>query len=78
MAVKDVAFSLVVGVAIVHGIDAGLVLTVGIFLHFLVGVHLARLVLVPARDAHRLLAGRYAELRGFQGIGQHILDQEIP
>ena len=77
MAVKDVAFSLVVGIAIVHGIDAGLVLAVGIYVHVHVGKLLAWLILVPASDTHRFLAVRYAESGGFQGVCQDIVNLEL-
>ena len=78
MTVQDVTFSLVIRVAIEYGVDAGLVLAVGIFFHIHVGELLTGLILVPAGDAYRLLAVGHAESCGTQGIGHHEIDQEFP
>ena len=75
--VKGVDVAIVVGIAIVHGVDAGLVQTVGILLHVHVGKLCAGLVLVPAGDAHGLLAVGHTEACGLEGVGEHVVDLEL-
>ena len=77
MTVEHVFVALCILVAVVDGIDAALVLAVGMHLHILVGELFAGLVLIPSGDAYGFHGIRYTKLCGSQGVARDMFYDEL-